>query len=163
MHRQLSITPLESHSFSPFGEIIEIKGDPTAVINQGMCERYSDLASLEFVQDGRAGISLFLGQPYSSPLQLEYVERHPLGSQAFLPLSAKPYLVIVAADNNGTPSDPMVFVSGSGQGVNYFRGTWHGVLTPLLEPSLFAVIDRIGEGDNLEEFWFDEPYTIEFE
>ncbi|WP_201722316.1 ureidoglycolate lyase, partial [Sulfitobacter sp. HI0040] len=48
-----------------------------------------------------------------------------------------------------------------GEGVNFHKGTWHGVLTPLAEPGLFAVIDRIGEGANLEEHWFEEPYIIE--
>jgi ureidoglycolate lyase len=88
------------------------------------------------------------------------VERHPLGSQAFLPMGADPFLVIVAADEDGTPGAPKAFRTAPGQGINFARNTWHGVLTPLSPPGLFAVIDRIGEGANLEEHWFETPYTV---
>jgi ureidoglycolate lyase len=88
------------------------------------------------------------------------VERHPLGSQAFLPMSLEPFLVIVAPDEGGTPGRPLAFRTAPGQGVNLGRGTWHGVLTPLAAPGLFAVIDRIGDGANLEEHWFEAPYAV---
>ena len=61
---------------------------------------------------------------------------------------------------HGQPGDPQAFLTRPGQGVNYHRGTWHGVLTPLSEPGVFAVVDRIGQGVNLEEHWLEEPYTI---
>ena len=72
-----------------------------------------------------------------------------------------PYLVIVAPDADGAPGRPMAFLAAPGQGVNYHRGTWHGVLTPLHAPGLFAVVDRIGDGANLEEAWFDAPFIVE--
>lgn len=160
MTQQLRIRPLDKVTFAPFGDVIERQDEPSLLINRGMCERYSDLATLDFDEQGRAGISVFHGRPYTLPLQLEYVERHPLGSQAFLPLSEDPFLVIVAADNNNVPGVPQAFLTCAGQGVNYHRGVWHGVLTPLKRAALFAVIDRIGEGDNLEEYWFEQPYVI---
>ena len=89
------------------------------------------------------------------------MERHPRGSQAFLPMSQDPFLVVVAPDNDGRPGRPRAFVTAPGQGVNYRRAIWHGVLTPLHEPGLFAVVDRIGTGDNLEEHWFEHPYRVE--
>ena len=70
------------------------------------------------------------------------------------------FLVIVAPDNQGVPGMPLAFVTQAGQGVNYYRGTWHGVLTPLHAPGLFAVVDRIGNTPNLQEHWFDQPYII---
>jgi ureidoglycolate lyase len=88
------------------------------------------------------------------------VERHPLGSQAFLPMTHDPFLVIVAPDEGGTPGHAAGLPHRAGQGINFHRGTWHGVLTPLSPPGLFAVIDRIGEGANLEEHWFDTPWTV---
>ena len=88
------------------------------------------------------------------------VERHPVGSQAFVPMTADPFLVIVAVDAGGTPGQPRAFLTDGTQAINLHRGTWHGVLTPLAEPGLFAVIDRIGPTANLEEHWFTEPYTI---
>ena len=156
----LNAKPLSSHAFSAFGDILEVQSKPTVMINQGNCARYSDLATLDF-SDGRAGISIFHAKPYTSPLSLAMVERHPEGSQAFVPLSDDPFLVIVAADNNGRPAEPCVFLTNGHQGVNYHRNTWHGVLTPLQGNGLFAVIDRIGAGKNLEEHWFDHAYTIE--
>ena len=82
------------------------------------------------------------------------------GSQAFLPMCLDPFIVAVAPDANGRPGLPQAFLTAPGQGVNYHRHIWHAVLTPLSAPGLFAVVDRIGEGANLEEHWFEEPYTI---
>jgi len=94
-------------------------------------------------------------------LSLQMVERHPDGSQAFVPMSLEPFLVVVAHDDAGVPKDPKAFVTAPGQAINFHRGTWHGVLTPLTKPGLFAVIDRIGVGANLQEHWFDTSYIIE--
>lgn len=159
MSRTITIEPLSAEAFAPFGEVIEARGDPTVVINRGKCHRWTDLAKLDFA-DGRAGISIFVGQPCTLPLKLEMVERHPQGSQAFLPLSTDPFLVVVAPDRDGTPDTPRAFLTRPGQGVNYHRATWHGVLTPLDRQATFAVVDRIGQGTNLEEHWFPEPYEI---
>ena len=88
------------------------------------------------------------------------VERHPLGSQAFIPLSAQPFLVVVASDLDDRPQQPLAFLTTPGQGVNYRRGIWHGVLTPLGQDADFVIVDRAGEGNNLEEYYFEEPYII---
>ncbi|WP_146347021.1 ureidoglycolate lyase [Falsiphaeobacter marinintestinus] len=151
--------PLTATSFEPFGDVIALKPTPDKIINQGKCGRHHDLANLDF-SDGRAGISLFNAEPRSLPYALEMMERHPDGSQAFIPLSLSSFLVIVAADNGNTPATPQAFLTSPGQGINFHRNVWHGVLTPLQAPGLFAVIDRIGAGPNLQEHWFDEPYTI---
>lgn len=153
--------PLTAGAFAPYGDVIAAEGEPTMMINRGMCGRHHDLATLDFAgTDARAGISLFKAVPRSFPYDLDMMERHPEGSQAFLPMTDNPFLVIVAADKDGAPHEPEAFVTRPGQGVNYHRGTWHGVLTPLSEPGLFAVVDRIGLGTNLEEHWFEEVFTI---
>ncbi|SFE90991.1 ureidoglycolate lyase [Roseivivax sediminis] len=159
MSREVRIQPLTAEAFAPFGDVIEASGTPDKMINQGLCGRHDDLARLDF-DGGRAGISVFDGAPRTLPLTLDMVERHPEGSQAFLPMSAEPFLVIVAPDNGGVPVRPLAFRTAPGQGVNYHRGVWHGVLTPLSSPGLFAVVDRIGPGANLEEHWFDTPYQV---
>ncbi|MEM7525549.1 MAG: ureidoglycolate lyase [Pseudomonadota bacterium] len=151
--------PLTAAAFAPFGDVIELRDKPDKLINQGLCGRHHDLAALD-VSDGRAGISLFDATPRSLPLSLDMMERHPDGAQAFLPMTPAPFLVIVAPDDKGAPGAPRAFLSAPGQGVNYHRNTWHGVLTPLHAPGLFAVVDRIGDGPNLEEHWFDRPWTI---
>ena len=159
MENDIVIEQLTEKAFAPFGDIIDISGEPTVMINRGMCARHTDLARVDTDDRGRPGISIFDAKAYKLPLQLDMVERHPLGSQAFLPISPEPFLVIVALDEGGVPAKPHAFMTSPSQGVNYLRGVWHGVLTPL-QPSRFFVIDRIGEGTNLEEHWFDQPYTV---
>ncbi|ABG33592.1 ureidoglycolate lyase [Roseobacter denitrificans] len=160
MSETLHLEPLSAQAFAPFGDVLEATGTPDKIINQGLCGRFHDLATMDFTQ-GRAGISLFSAQPRQLPLKLEMVERHPEGSQAFIPMSMHPFLVIVAEDAAGHPKNMRAFLTEPGQGVNYHKGTWHGVLTPLHAPGLFAVVDRIGPGSNLEEYWFDHPLTID--
>ena len=152
--------PLTAEAFAPFGQVLEVGSMEPIRINQGLCERFHDLAALEVDEAGRLGISLFLAEGRALPYRLDMLERHPLGSQAFLPMSRAPFLVIVAPDTGGTPGAPLAFVTAPGQGVNYAKGTWHGVLTPLGERQTFAVIDRIGEGQNLEEVWLESPVEI---
>lgn len=160
MTAPIRIEPLTSTAFAPFGDVLEASGPPDKWINQGQCGRFHDRAALDF-SGGRAGISIFKAEARTVPLSLEMVERHPDGSQAFVPMSGDPFLVVVATDTGGVPSNPRAFLTEAGQAINFHRGTWHGVLTPLSEPGLFAVIDRIGPGANLEEHWFETPYTIE--
>lgn len=152
--------PLSADAFAPFGDVLALRDAPDRLINQGLCGRHHDLATLDFGPGGRAGISLFDAVPRSLPYRLEMVERHPEGSQAFLPMTEAPFLVIVAPDEAGRPGTPRAFLTQPGVGVNYHRGTWHGVLTPLAAPGLFAVVDRIGDSPNLEEHWFDTPYEV---
>ena len=157
----LTARPLSADSFARFGDVLDTSGAPDKIINQGLCRRYHDRAALDFGPDGRAGISLFQADLRSIPVTLDMVERHPEGSQAFLPMSPDPFLVIVAPDEAGEPGTPLAFVTAPGQGVNYHRNTWHGVLTPISGSGLFAVVDRIGSTANLEEFWFPQPYMVE--
>ena len=154
------IHPLTQDAFAAFGDIITLKDTPDKLINQGLCGRHHDLVALDFGPDGRAGISLFNATPRSLPYHLELVERHPEGSQAFLPMTQNPFLVIVAPDEGGIPGRPLAFRTAPGQGINFHRNVWHGVLTPLFVPGLFAVVDRIGSSVNLEEYCFETPFTV---
>ncbi|NVK58822.1 MAG: ureidoglycolate lyase [Rhodobacteraceae bacterium] len=151
--------PLTAEAFAPYGDVLEIAGAPDKIINQGLCGRYHDRAALDFGPGGRAGISLFNAEPRSLPYRLEMVERHPEGSQAFVPMHLKPWLVVVAEPGD-VPGPVHAFLAASGQGINFHRGTWHGVLTPLHEPGLFAVVDRIGDTANLEEHRLETPVII---
>jgi len=155
----VQLAPLTADAFAPFGDVLEVAGDPDKIINQGLCGRYHDRAQLDF-SDGKAGISLFNAQARSLPFTLDMMERHPDGSQAFIPMTHTAFVVIVALDDGGKPGKPRAFLTNPGQAVNYHRATWHGVLTPISAPGLFAVVDRIGSGANLQEHWFDTPYQI---
>ncbi|MBU2961902.1 ureidoglycolate lyase [Citreicella sp. C3M06] len=155
--------PLSAAAFAPFGDVLEIAGDPDKIINQGLCGRYHDRAALDFGADGRAGISLFNAQPRALPYTLELLERHPEGSQAFVPMHQNPWLVITAEAGEAPEAPPgtvHAFLAAPGQAINFHKGTWHGVLTPLHGPGLFAVIDRIGDSANLEEHWLAEPLLV---
>ncbi|UYO01090.1 MAG: ureidoglycolate lyase [Devosia sp.] len=159
--RAITIEPLTAEAFAPFGQVIETAGAHHYPINNGKTERYHDLARVELGGvHPRPLISIFRGEPYALPLSLKLVERHPLGSQAFYPLSNTPWLVIVAEDAGGTPTSLRAFRPQPGQGVNIAMNTWHGVLTPLEMPADFLVVDRGGDGNNLEEHHFDRPYVI---
>jgi ureidoglycolate lyase len=161
MSRIVTAKPLTREAFAPFGEVIEMDGAEHFPINAGKCERYHDLARVEATgPNGRVLVNLFRGQPYATPLKIGMVERHPFGSQAFIPLSPRPFLVVVCADDGDRPGEPHAFVTRPGQGVNYPRGRWHGVLTPLGEPQDFVVVDRGGDGSNVEEFFFEEPWEV---
>lgn len=151
--------PISQVAFAPFGDLIDCSGAPDKIINQGLCGRYHDRADLDFT-DGTAGISLFQAELRVLPLKLEMVERHPQGSQAFIPMSMDGFVVIVAQDMSGKPARPLAFQTEPGQVINFHKNTWHGVLTPISGAGLFAVVDRIGTGDNLQEYWFDAPYEV---
>lgn len=161
MRRTLQARPLTAEAFALFGDVLEARGDPDRIINRGRCGRFHDRARLDFGPAGRAGISIFVGEAVAWPVELAVVERHPDGSQAFVSMSGHPFLVVAAPDEGGVPGTPQAFIAGSGQGINFHRGVWHGVLTPLHAPGLFAVVDRIGDSPNLDEYWFDSPYIIE--
>jgi ureidoglycolate lyase len=159
--KTIKIEPLTRAAFAPFGDVIETNGAHHYPINAGMCERWHDLARVETAGlNARQLISIAVGQPYALPLTLKMVERHPLGSQAFVPLSPEPFLVIVAADGNGVPDIPRAFMTNGAQGVNYPINTWHGVLTPIGGEQRFLIVDRGGDGDNLEKFFFEEAFFV---
>jgi ureidoglycolate lyase len=150
--------PLTAAGFAGFGEVIET-GGPFRPINDGFCRRFDDLARVDVV-DGRAGLSLFDAEIRPLPYRFDLLERHPLGSQCFLPMAGARWLVIAAPDAGGTPGAPVAFMAGPGQGVNIARNVWHGVLAPVAGGGLFAVIDRIGPGPNLQERRLPAPMTV---
>ena len=151
--------PLLALAFAPYGDVLDTTGTPDRMINAGLCARFHDRARID-IADGRAGLSVFDAVARSLPYAFDLVERHPLGSQAFVPMTQAPFLVIVAPDEHGTPGTPRAFLTNGAQGINLHRGTWHGVLTPLQAPGLFAVLDRIGEEPNLEEYRYPLPWTV---
>lgn len=155
--RVIRTEPLTAAAFAPFGDVLDATGD-FRLINAGLCQRHHDRATLDFGEGGRAGISVFKAEPRSLPYVFDLIERHPDGSQAFLPMSADPFLVIVST---GPDVTPRAFWTNGAQGINLHRGTWHGVLTPLAAPGLFAVVDRIGPTPNLEEHRFPVPFTVQ--
>lgn len=148
----LTIEPLTREAFAPFGDVIELAGAKQIPINLGTTIRYHDLAKVDVSDEGgRTLVNLFRGQPRELPFEVKMLERHPLGSQAFVPLYDKPYLVVVAPAGDLDVTQIRAFVSRGWQGVNYAKGVWHHPLIALDEVSDFIVVDRGGDGLNLNE------------
>ena len=148
--RTITAEPLTADAFAPFGDVIEASDRAEVIpINYGWTTRFNALSDVA-VGDGHAIISLFRSKPLT-PLVLKIFERHPLGSQAFVPVQGRPYLVAVAPPGDFDPAAVRVFRAEANQGVNYARGTWHHFLLALEAESDFLVVDREGPGDNLDE------------
>ncbi|OPY94580.1 ureidoglycolate hydrolase [Bradyrhizobium sacchari] len=158
----LAIEPLTRDAFAPFGDVVETAGMTPLSINQGYAERYNGLASIDVAAEGgQVNISWFVASVRPSPIAIRLMERHPLGSQMFVPLNGADWLVVVC-------SDPLIsstyraFAAKGHQGVNYARNCWHHPLLVLEQSSSFLVVDRKGAGDNLEEYWLDETMQLDF-
>jgi ureidoglycolate lyase len=154
--RHLPIEALSAAAFQPFGEVIEAReGVQTFDINQGFAKRFHDLARIDVAEHGGAVcVSIFQALPRALPLRLAVMERHPLGSQAFVAMHQRPFLVVVAPGGTALDLDRLrCFRADRGQGVNYAKGTWHHPLIALDAPGEFLVIDRSGPAQpgNLEE------------
>ena len=126
-----SAQPLTAAAFAPFGDVIEAAGDELSDQRRDVRPLPRPGADRGHRRRGAAGISVGGGGPTRCRTSFDLVERHPFGSQAFVPMTADPFLVVVAPDEGGRPGGPRAFLTAPGQGVNYLRGTWHGVLTPL--------------------------------
>jgi ureidoglycolate lyase len=148
----MPIHALNATSFAPFGDVIEVSDACHHYsINEGHTERYHDLAKIDTEQlQGRTLVNIFRSTPLAMPIELKMMERHPLSSQAFMPLGQQPYLVVVAPPGEFDEHALKVFMAQPGQGVNYHRGTWHHYCLALHEVSDFLVVDRGGEGRNCD-------------
>lgn len=151
MSETLRIEALTRAAFAPYGEVIDADAAKQVyAINEGSAQRFHDLAALDCGdQQGRVVVSLFRAEPRPLPFEVRMLERHPLGSQAFIPLDpATRYLVVVA---DAPDAMPRAFLAQAGQGVNLHRGTWHHPLLALDRRSDFLVLDRAGPGANCDE------------
>lgn len=162
--QEIVAQPLTKGAFAPFGDVIETAGAELRLINNGTTQRFHDLAKVEIDTDGKVIASIFRGQPFELPVEINMMERHSLGSQAFIPLHKRPWLVVVAQDENRRPGKPQAFLVNPDEsgvrGVNYARNVWHHPLISLEVESDFLVIDRDGPGGNLEEYFYPEAWSV---
>ena len=154
--------PLTEASFAPFGDVIELATAQQFQINQGLTTRFHDLLEIDASeQDGRAIVSVFRTDPLPLPHRVTVMERHPLGSQAFLPMDHEPFLVLVADNGDIVTADNLhLFITNGYQGINLRRNTWHHFQIGLGRQRDFFVIDRAGNGTNLEETHIEEAVQI---
>lgn len=158
----LRLQALTPEAFAPFGDVIGIEGREAELINYGLTRKYADLATIDVGRDGgRPAVHLYRSRPVALPLRVEVMERHPLGSQAFVPLHGRPFIVIVAPAGDAPERDAIrAFLTDGTQGVNLARGVWHHYQVTLGEESDYFVIDRAGPGENFEEARIDPPLVI---
>jgi len=154
---ELTSAPLTRAAFAPYGEVIDTDSDNFYAINQGTTLRFHDLARVDVASEGGGAlINIFRGQPRSLPIEIRTMERHPLGSQAFVPLQDHVWLVVVSPPGQRPRPDTLqAFRSTGRQGVNYRRGVWHHPLLVLRPDHDFLVVDRGGPGENCDEIHFD--------
>lgn len=149
--------PLTASAFAPFGEVIEADEAKAFLINEGTTERHHALAKVDLL-GGQAILSIFRGRSRPRPLSLNLFERHPLGTQAFVPLQREDWLVVVATEPK--PEAVRCFLVKGHQGVQYGRGVWHHPLLPLVDQQDFLVVDREGPDGNLEEVRLIEAVRV---
>ena len=160
----IKIQPLSTENFLPYGDVIACQGNHFFQINDQQTERYHALAEVE--SDAKVGLSIFKNiQATAIPFEIAMLERHPVGSQAFVPMQGQQFLIVVAPclDHQHPDLDQIqAFISNGRQGVNYRAGTWHHPLLTLEAPSDFVVVDRIGTGANCDVYTFPKKIRIEF-
>ena len=154
--------PLTSEAFTAFGDVIEASTDANNfAINDGFTQRYHDLAKVDVNENnGHTLINIFRSTPLVQPIAIKMMERHPNGSQAFIPMGSNSYLIVVAPAGEFDVNNIEVFIANSNQGVNYHKGTWHHFCLALGSESDFLVIDRGGEGNNCDVLTLDGSLVI---
>lgn len=151
--RQLIATPLTAEKFAPYGDVIALENSEQLSINQGLTTRFHDLFNVDVAaQNGRVLVNVFRTKPLPLPHTVKIMERHPLGSQAFLPMDTVPFLVLVATPKEEIDAaDLTLFITTGNQGINFHKNTWHHFQIVTAKQRDFIVIDRGGDGDNLQQ------------
>ena len=154
---------LTQERFAPYGDVIETSRESSDAMNEARFERFDDLCKIDLINDGQIAVSIArCRMPTTLPLRLDMVERHPLGSQAFVPLTRCKMLVVVAPPEESVDADALrAFVSNGRQGINYHRGTWHMPLIAFEAGQEYLIIDRGGIEPNCDMHNLDEPVFLE--
>ena len=163
MNQPLRVKPLTQADFAPFGDVIESEGRDSVPMNNGMAERFQQLARIAITDDhSYAAISLVKSKKFNLPHKVDHIEYHPFGSQAFIPLDQTPFIVVVAKAGAAPAADALkAFITNGRQGINYHTGTWHHVLLTPYAAMDFICVDRVGEGKNCTNHYFDKTQQYE--
>ena len=158
--RVLTVEPLTREAFAPFGDVISTVGADSFPINNGRTQRFHALGTVQLLGEGAEGIfSIFRGQPLE-PLAINLMERHPLGSQAFVPLTGTAFYAVVAAPGDFDESAVRAFYVPGDQGISYHAGTWHAPLLPVTADADYLIVDRRGAGNNCDEVTLNQPLVL---
>lgn len=153
--------PLTRAAFKPFGEVLETDAVTPEWINERHTQKFADLANITTGNGGRVQLSIYRSSAIRLPFTIRTLERHPLGSQAFMPLHHRPFPIIVAPPERvPDPATVRAFISNGCQGVNIRAGVWHHYQLTLDEDSDYLVIDRAGPGENCDEYRLQQTLML---
>ena len=159
----ITITPkkITKENFAKFGELITTDNIKPISINDGYAKRFDGIANLDTLKEnGETTISIFSALKRTFPMNIEMMEQHPLGSQAFIPMKETTFLSFVAPNADKPDLDKVeAFIIPPGLGINYKAGTWHFPLIAT-EDMKFLVVDRKGSGDNLKIQKLEENQVV---
>ena len=152
---------LTAEAFAPYGDVVESADSEAEEMNADSFERFDDLCKVN-ADDGRVAMSIARCRVATKlPHQFAMVERHPHGSQSFVPLTPCRMMVVVApAGAAPKAADLRAFVSNGRQGINYHQGTWHMPLIAFDAGQEFLIIDRVGDTPNCDLHDLDQPVTL---
>ena len=150
IERIIKPIPMTKENFSKFGDMIGTENIKPIEINNGYANRFDDIAKIDTANNnGETTISIFSALKRSFPMKIDMMEKHPLGTQAFIPMKETTFLTLVAPEGKKLEMDKIEsFVVPKGKGVNYKTGIWHFPLIST-EDMDFLVVDRKGPGENL--------------
>ncbi|MCH9695607.1 MAG: ureidoglycolate lyase [Gammaproteobacteria bacterium] len=154
--------PLTKERFALYGDVIESSRSSDAM-NDARFERFDDLCGVDIREQGHVAVSIAKCRAATSlPLMLDMVERHPLGSQAFVPLSPCKMVVVVAPPQESVDTAELrAFVTNGRQGINYKCGTWHMPLIAFESGQEFLIIDRGGNEANCDIHMLGDAVLLE--
>lgn len=155
--------PLTRERFATYGDVIEAAVDRSTAMNAARFQRFDDLCDIDIANGGHVAMSIARCRTATTlPLQIDMMERHPLGSQAFVPLQHSRMVIVVGPCGESMDATELhAFVTNGRQGFNYHRGTWHMPLIAFETGHEFLIVDRVGPEPNCEEYTLDEVVMLE--
>ena len=161
MEKIIKPIKIDRSNFVEFGDIISTNDINPIDINAGYAKRFDDLAELNTLEDGgKTVVSIFSALKRTFPMTIDMMEKHPLGSQAFIPMKETTFLAFVAPTGESPDINKIqAFIIPPKTGINYKPGIWHFPLIST-EDTNFLVIDRKGKGENLIIHKFEKEKII---
>jgi ureidoglycolate lyase len=152
---------INKKNFLLYGDLITSDDSDSIDINAGYAKRYDNLANINTDKDGgKTIVSIFSALKRSFPMTIDMMEKHPLGSQAFIPMKETTFLCFVAPPGDKPDVNKIqTFIVPPKMGINYKPDIWHFPLIST-EDTNFLVVDRKGNGENLIIYNFDEEKII---
>ena len=161
MEKIIKPVKISRSNFSSYGDLISTDDINPININDGYAKRFDNLANLDTSKDsGKTIVSIFSALKRTFPMKIDMMEKHPLGTQAFIPMKETTFLAFVAPSGESPEIDKIQsFIIPPKMGINYKPGIWHFPLIST-ENINFLVIDRKGSGDNLIIHKFEKEKII---